>query len=486
MMLKKKQKGIITKVAHGWDEIEAPIVAFAAGRLTYLMQGLHGNSKTTVGKLLGYIFYEGDDKPSSFRYYDCSKSNIITMAGFLDTERMKKGEQAFIPNDKSLIGSEKSPVRVILLDEVTRTPKDSANELLEVIENKKVFGIPTGHELLIGTANPDSYRGAMKLDSALLDRFVACLPIPDFKEVSADDVKAMVEINIKMERNPDYLKEVGLELKAQVEEVRKKYLELLNDDSVCSRITAYEAQLVSRCKNKWGTGDDAPYLSGREVANQFWRAILALAAYELVVNKRDERVAFVEAARAAIKYCWVTKHGMEDNFSRTVETFHNDSKFLLMATGKGKAGKVQTAFGESTTPAAKIHFWEKNLDDAAKYCDAGMLTEMMESTLTAIDTYAPTTAEAKKTRDADVLSMSARLYGISKKNAAFQTTADKLEGSLLCSLIAGMNAAGVSLNNDPFKTALSKEAIASDDLVDLLVHLTSTGDVKTDSKKNLF
>ena len=44
-----KTKGIISKVAFGWDSIEAPIIAFVAAELPFVFQGVHGNAKTTVG-----------------------------------------------------------------------------------------------------------------------------------------------------------------------------------------------------------------------------------------------------------------------------------------------------------------------------------------------------------------------------------------------------------------------------------------------------
>ena len=174
-----KTKGIISKVAFGWDDIEAAIISFVAAELPFVFQGVHGNAKTTVGKLIGYVY--GDD---TFRYFDCSKANLIAMAGFPDAEKMKNGEQAFVPNNRSLIGSDKFKVRVVLLDELTRAPKEAQNLLLEVVENKSVFGIPTGHKICIATMNPETYRSAIKLDQALIDRFVGYLPIPDYKVFS--------------------------------------------------------------------------------------------------------------------------------------------------------------------------------------------------------------------------------------------------------------------------------------------------------------
>ncbi len=471
-MAVKNKHAIITKVAHGWDDIEGPIIAYVAARLPFMMQGLHGNAKTTVGKLIGYVFGDG-----TFRYYDCAKSNLISMAGFPDSEKMKQGEQAFVPNNRSLIGSDKYPVKVILLDEITRTPKDSSNQLLEVVENKSVFGIPTGHEVLMATANPESYKGAMKLDEALLDRFVACLPIPDFKEVEADDVEAMIRINMNQELDKTYLPTIGAELRDCVEKVRVKYLELMADTSVRDRISAYAANLVSIAKAKWGT-EDAPYISGREAANQLWRAIIALAAYYIVVYQRDARQAFVEAAEESIKYCWIVKHGMADKHQRVVMTIHKDMKFLLLATGKGEAGKIEIAYAKSQTPQAKINFWETHLDAVIKHCDASAKADMMSGTLESIDNYQPATKDAKQAFDKDVLSMKTRLYGISKKSPDFNSVSDSLEGALICQLVAGMNNGGFTLADEPFRSALRAPVIKADNLVDLLVHITTGSKAK--------
>lgn len=461
---------VISKIAHGWGDIEAPIIAFAAARLPFLMQGMHGNAKTSVGKLLGFVY--GND---SFRYVDCAKANLISMCGFPDMDKMKAGEQAFVPNNRSLIGSDKYKVDVALLDEITRAPKEVGNQLLEFIESGTIYGIPTGVKLIIATCNPDSYKGATKMDAALLDRFVACLPINDFKEVSSDDVEAMIRINIKQELDPKYVENTGKELKRVVEAVAKKYQELIKDTDVQDRIGAYAANMVSMCKAKWNAAgiEGAPYISGREAASQFWRAIIALAAYYMEVYKRDPGLAYVDAARDAIKYCWIVKHGMEESFSRAVETVHREMIFLLRQTAKGAAGKVGMAYAKAMTPQAKLNFWEQHLTEVTKHCDASMMTEMMSGTMTSIDDYVPATAPAKKSRDKDMLSWRARLYGISKQHKDFTTTADSLEGQLVCQLITGMNAIGATLDTAPYKHSLCTDVIDSSNITDLLVGLTS-------------
>lgn len=473
MVATKNKHSIITKVAHGWENIEPAIIAFTAAELPFMMQGMHGNAKTTVGKLIGWVFGDG-----TFRYYDCSKANLITMAGFPDADKMKNGEQAFIPNNRSLIGSDKHPVRVILLDELTRTPKDSQNLLLEIIENKSVFGIPTGHRVLMSTANPETYHGAQKLDAALLDRFVACLPIPDLKEIEASDAETMIAINMEQATNDKYLETVGKELKDVVDKVRLKYEAYLKDKDVLERIKKYVGNLASLAKAKFGPSEDAPYISGREVGNQMWRAILSLAAYYVTVYNRDERQAFVEAAQEAIKYCWVTKHSMEQKYINIVNTIHKEMKFMLTATGKGEAGRIQLAYASAIAPQAKLTFWETHLDDVIKHCGPSEKEEMMTSTLESIEGYTPATAAAKKSFDKEVLSMRARLYGIAKRNKDFANVVDSLEGNLVCQLIEGMNNASASIAQEPYKSALSKQTIKSSDIVDLLVHLTGSAQVR--------
>lgn len=467
METKINKKTVIGKVAHGWDSIEPSIVAFVAARLPFMMQGKHGNAKTTIGKLLGHIYGDG-----SFRYYDCSKANLISMCGFPDAERMRAGEQAFVPNNRSLIGSEKHPVKVILLDEITRTPKDASNMLLEVIEGRSIFGIPTGHEVLIATANPSTYKGATKLDEALLDRFVACLPIPDYAQIESEDVKEMIRINVRQEKDPNFLKEVGQELKELVLKVRAKYESFLKDEDTTERIGAYCANLVSLCKNKWGEKDEPPYISGREASNQLWKAIIALASYYIVKYDRDERQAFVEAAERAIEYCWIVKHAMQEKHSRVVLAIHKDMKFLLIANGKGAAGKVQIAYATAITPQAKIAFWEQNLSEVIKHCDASMKQEMMSGTLECIEQYNPVTAGKKANISKDVLTMRAKLYGIAKQDKDFVETSDSLEGSLVCELISGMNATNASVQTEPYSTIAKGPKMKASDIVDILMLLS--------------
>lgn len=466
-MQTKKHKSVISQVAFGWDDIEAPIIAFVSAQLPFIFQGVHGNAKTTVGELFGYVY--GDD---TFRYFDCSKANLLSMAGFPDAKAMQAGEQAFIPNATSLIGSDKYKVRVILLDEISRTPKDAQNLLLEVVERKSIFGIKTGHEVLIATMNPETYSGALKLDTALHDRFVGCIPVPDYKDISAEDIEAMIQINMDRELDPKYFERVGLEMKAAVDKVSKRYHLLRQDKDVAERIKGYVAQLISMCKDTWGDkqGDVSPYVSGRGMGAQLWRAIMSLTAYYMEIKNHDIREAAVEAAQVAIKYCIIVKHGASDTDARVVQTAHQAVRFILMATAKGPAGKLQIAFAKAQHPDSKISFWEQYADEVVKLCDTADQTDMINQTITAINEWAPKTTEMKRDYERIKLQHRAKLYGITKKHNEFSSTASSLEGALVCQLIAGMNEKGYALSDDEF-VDLKKTTIKSDDIVDCLVHM---------------
>lgn len=470
MAVAVKTKGIISKVAFGWEDIEAPIIAFVAAELPFVFQGVHGNAKTTVGHLIGRVFGDG-----TFRYFDCSKANLIGMAGFPDAEAMKRGEQAFIPNNKSLIGSDKHPVRVILLDELTRAPKEAQNLLLEVVEGKTVFGIPTGHRVLIATMNPESYKAAMKLDAALIDRFVAYLPVPDYNEFSAEQIEAAIKINMAQQIDADYFSNVGNELKEVVEKVREKYVELMNDEATCERVAGYCGQLYEISKTKFLGDDEAPYISGREQFAQLWRSIIAIAAYYNVVKKRDMREALVDAAQEALKYGIVVKHTLSEGHTRALQMAHKSAKFILRAGGQGPAGKLQIAYAKALSPQAKLTFLEQYYDDILKHCDAALQNEMLNSTLEAIDEYMPANAQARRNLEATKLQYRARLYAISKRRKEFAPTADILEGALICQLVDGMNKAGFNNQTEPYKGALTKPVIQASDIVDLIVALNDSG-----------
>lgn len=488
MAIATKSHHVISKIAHGWQDIEHMVVAMIAAKRPFMMQGLHGNSKTTVGKLIGYVYHE-KDKPSTFRYYDCSKSNLISMAGFLDPSRMKEGEQAFIPNNKSLLGSDKYPVRVILLDEITRAPKDAGNQLLEVIEEKTIYGHPTGHEVLFATSNPHSYKGATKLDEALLDRFAVCIPIPSFKDdIAAGDIEKMIRINVGFAKDPKTMEKVGAELKKMVDKVSKKYNELIGSEDVVDRVSAYSAQVVEYLKNKWQNDEDAPYISTRSAAAQIWQVIVAVAAYQMVALGRDEKQAFAEASNEALKYGIITKLGMEDSYIKDVQTAHAEAKFLILNTAKGPAGKLGIAFAKANNPAAKIQFWKQSLAEVQKHCDAGMKAEMMSSTVEAIEDYAPRTKTQKDNYDNDKLGWQAELYGIAKSEKDFANVVDSLEGSLVCQLIVGLNNSDARLTDEPYsKTSLVKNKIDASDVTDAIVHiLSSSGTTKKGGKKAIF
>lgn len=465
-----KAKGIISKVAVGWEDIEAPIMAFVAAEMPFVFQGVHGNAKTTIGNLVGIVYGDG-----TFRYFDCSKANLIGMAGFPDSEAMKQGRQAFIPNNKSLIGSDKHPVRVILLDEMTRAPKEAQNLLLEVVEHKTIFGIPTGHRICIATMNPESYKAAMKLDAALIDRFAAYIPVPDYNEFTAEQIEAAIKVNMAQELDPEYFNNVGLEFKQACESVRVKFKELINDENVCERVAGYCGQLYEISKTRFNQDDESPYISGREQFAQLWRMIMALAAYYVVVKKRELRQALVDGAQEALKYCVVTKHTLNDKHTRILQMAHKQSKTILMAGGDGPAAKLQIAYAKSLSPQAKLLFLEQYYDDIVKHCDASLQNEMLQSTLDDINEYMPANARQRNTLESDKLQMRARLFALSKRRKEFAPTADILEGALLCQLVNGMNNAGYDTNREPYKGALTKPTIKATDIVDLIVALSDSG-----------
>jgi MoxR-like ATPase len=465
-----KSRGVISKVAVGWEDIEAPIIAFVAAEMPFVFQGVHGNAKTTVGNLVGLVYGDG-----TFRYFDCSKANLIGMAGFPDSEAMKAGKQAFIPNNKSLIGTEENPVRVILLDELTRAPKEAQNLLLEVVEHKTIFGIPTGHRICIATMNPESYKAAMKLDAALIDRFAAYIPVPDYNEFSAEQIEAAIKVNMAQELDSEYFDKVGREFRLITEQVREKYQEMVRDDNICERVAGYCGQLYEISKVRFNADEEAPYISGREQFAQLWRTIIALGAYYVVVKKRELRQALVDGAQEALKYCVVTKHTLNDKHTRVLQMAHKQSKTILMAGGDGPAAKLQIAYAKSLSPQAKLMFLEQYYDDILKHCDAALQNEMLQSTLEDINEYMPANARQRGSLESDKLQMRARLFALSKRRKEFAPTADILEGALLCQLVNGMNNAGYDTNREPYKGALTKSVIKASDIVDLIVALSDNG-----------
>lgn len=278
--------GILRRVNHGYDELEPTLLALVAMRKTLLLIGPHGTGKTRVCEFLS----RGID-PTSFQRYHGPLEDLTSIAGFPSAKAMNKGVFSFIQTGRSVFNK-----KSIMIDELTRAPRDAQNLFLELLEERSVFGIPCAYECLVCTANPDNenYAGSIKLDHALLDRFHAVLLVPSFQDgLSGDDVATMIQL-----ANGSTLPDAS-ELNHVYTVIRREHTALV-EGGARDRIERFLVKLIPELISVLQRSDER-YVSPRTFARNLPETILAVAAYYRGIGERDAlRVGATDALRYAL------------------------------------------------------------------------------------------------------------------------------------------------------------------------------------------
>lgn len=468
----KTKKPILDKVASTWGKLEPTLLGLVAAKLPVACRGTHGNAKTTIAKMLARALVDKDflerTKDTGVRYYSCDKANYIALGGIPDIEGSKTlGSMAFIPSKSSVIGPN---AKVLILDELTRAPKDTQNYLLEIIESRTFSGVELSWEALIATMNPETYKSAMKLDAALLDRFAALLPINSLEDVDAPTLNEMIQTNMSRTTNPLYDAEIADVLRERITNTRAQYQKFLEDEEVLERVRGYYEQFCSYAQSKLtALKDPTQILSGREMANLLWRSCLAIAAYYVAVQGHTEGEALCTASDNVLEYSIILKHQIQSEMEKTLRVGHREAQYMLRASTKGEAGKIQMAFARAGNTFAKIDFWRSNIDKVVQHIAVDDATTMIEATLDKLNNLKE---EDSKRTDTDIMRMRAELWSILKPHTSFAPVTDRVEGGIVCQLISTLRKAHVNPMNEPFKTVFAKATLKASDISDLIVSLT--------------
>jgi len=250
----------------GWQEIEPVFLVNVALNKPFILLGKHGTCKTTCAKEIAKIYGK-----KSFRFYDATKDDLISIAGIPIPQKLAKGRLEFSEHDRSIWHA-----KVIVIDELTRANRENQNLWLEILEEKTCFGKKLGYEVLIATMNPESYAATFKLDEALLDRFYAVIPVPDLQKGTTSEVfKQVIQLNLK-EQNLNIK-----ETKRLIEKIRKTYNALVNNKDIIDAINEYVSNYIEILLKKIEC-----YISPRK-AIHLVEEILGLGAYFLTQNKED-------------------------------------------------------------------------------------------------------------------------------------------------------------------------------------------------------
>ena len=334
--------GLLDHVVVGFERIEPVIVANVALGKNFILIGRHGTCMTTLAKILA-----GGCGGSSV-VYDATKDDILSICGIPKTAALEEGRFEFATGERTIWGKQ-----FIVIDELGRATKENQNILLEILQERTCFGQKLDYRVVIATMNPETYSASLRLDEALLDRFYAVLPVPDFATgVRKDTVLKILHMNFSQERE-----ESAPDFKGVFQEIDGHYRGLLAATPIRDAVLEYTSAMMEMIKGR----TDA-YISNRK-AVQLAEEICAVAAYFEV---RHEGKRLSDAARLALEYTISRPAGIE---MKTILQCHKSLKGILDSYTLDDAGLLRYEFARipESDVDLRIRFVFDNLKDIAEH-----------------------------------------------------------------------------------------------------------------------
>lgn len=332
---------IIRKYLYGWDDIEPIILGCVANNMHIMAMGKHGIGKSTFADFVATALSE-DNRKAKTVVYHMQNEDMLSMIGCPMPEALAAGKLDFAIHDRSILDTE-----VAVFDEVTRAPKETENMVLSILEERRVFGKDLPLKLVIGTCNDATYKGAMKLDAAHMDRYVAMIPIPDMGETEARfgavELEEMIRLNFG-KRTTDHT-----ELCGAVKDIREVTKELWANETIADNVIEFSAKFISQVmtnmislnKSSKKKGEKF-YMSLREATRDFPKVVMACAAYYKSVQGDPDYLR--SGAWEAIKYAIGYK--LLFDVEKLKAIFNNLKELLTDGSAEVAALKVQLTSGD--------------------------------------------------------------------------------------------------------------------------------------------
>ncbi len=175
---------------HGWEHLEAVLLAALITEEPLLLIGKHGTAKSFLLERLA------ESLGLDYRFYNASLVNYDDLVG-IPIPNADQTALGYISTPTAIWGAE-----VVFLDEINRTRPDLQNKLFSIVHERRVQGIPLRDLRYRWAAmNPpasddaesdDVYHGVEPLDPALADRFGFLIEVPDWCDLSKDDKRAVL------------------------------------------------------------------------------------------------------------------------------------------------------------------------------------------------------------------------------------------------------------------------------------------------------
>ncbi len=349
---------ILKHINYGYKDIEPVIISMIALSKNFMLIGKHGTGKTKLAKVLSQGFYDNpsldqnDTSVDNFVFYDATKDDLISIAGIPSPESMKSGKLDFVKHKRSIW--DKS---TIVVDEITRASKENQNMWLEILEERTCFGLPLSYRSLIATANPESYASANQLDEALMDRFLAVVPVPDFQTgVRSEDIKEIVKLNLGR-NNLEKPIEIHSILHQTYSKIRKNYQKYSNDNTILKSVSEYTSQVVSQLLIELGKRKEKVYISPRSYGKHFPDSILSMASY---FDSMSDDKPLIKGAEESLKYCLATKFGID---YKLLIQIHDNFKTLLEIDTLDNVNELRKNIARLTSIEEKLDFLKYNLEE---------------------------------------------------------------------------------------------------------------------------
>lgn len=349
----------------GWgEENDRIILTSMISGDPLLMISKYGQAKTMLVDGIGQVVLE---KLREFRpdenllvgVINAATANPQDWAGYFIPPRDGGSQMELIESPRSLLNAV-----MVAIDEISRAQPRNQNNLLSLIQERRIDGLETKIEMIIAMMNPvdgDIDEGAEPLIGPLADRFSMYIEPPHYHEMGSKSRKSVIESSYKPSSSMSVFtdpaeKRLGYERPALsssridslweffVEAKRRYYQHCFDDaseeirfsvrdyiDTVTGNIAGSTGSTVKEERRNF-------YVSGRR-AGMMMRSILANYAVGEVLGRPDVTV----AAQAVLFHSMMNKAMGRDYDNSQLITAHESAARLL------RADKVmlQTIMGEA-------------------------------------------------------------------------------------------------------------------------------------------
>lgn len=179
---------------HGWDHLDAVLLAALATQAPLLLVGPHGTAKSLLVEKIAHAL------TLEMRHYNASLLNYDDLVGIPLPDESGQSLR-FVPTPGSIWDA-----GFVFFDEISRCRADLQNKLFPIIHERKIVGIPLENlqhrwaamnppapEEMDGNTPGEYYLGSEPLDPALADRFPFVVPVPNWSDLSNEDRRSLIK-----------------------------------------------------------------------------------------------------------------------------------------------------------------------------------------------------------------------------------------------------------------------------------------------------